>query len=217
MAKPYIITGLDIGSGFIKMLAISKKAGDEDFEILGFAQEPSAGIRKGVVVDVHRVANIISSLAERVGQDAGSSIERVYANFGGGHVFCTSSRGLVSVSRADQKISEEDIDRVLRAAKAMFLANNKEVIEVLPKEFIVDGEGGVKDALGMAGVRLEAEALVLCGFSPYLKNSTATIINSGLELNDLVLSPLAASRAVLTPREKELGVCMLDVSLKKED
>lgn len=217
MAKPYIITGLDIGSGFIKMLAVSQKAGDDDFEILGFAQEPSAGIRKGVVIDTHKVADIISSLADKVGQDIGYPIEKVYANFGGGHVFCTSSKGLVSVSRADQKVSEEDIDRVLRAAKAMSLSSNKEVIEVLPKEFIVDGEGGVKEALGMEGVRLEAEALVLCGFSPYLKNSTSSIVNSGLEVNDLILSPLAASKAVLTPREKELGVCVLDIGAGTTD
>ncbi len=126
-------------------------------------------------------------------------------------MFCTSSKGLVSVSRADQKISEEDIDRVLRAAQAISLSSNKEIIEVLPKEFIVDGGASVKEAVGMEGVRLEAEALVLCGFSPYLKNSSTAISSSGLAVNDLIFSSLASAKAVLTSREKELGVCVLDI------
>jgi len=217
MAKPYIVTGLDIGSGFIKMLAVSKKSPEDDFEIVGFAQAPSLGVRKGVVIDTQKVSRIISSLTEKINQDSGSSIEGVYAGFGGSHVFCTSSRGLVSVSRADQKISEEDIDRVLKAAKAISFSPNKEIIEVMPKEFIVDGESGVKEALGMQGVRLEAEALILCGFSPYLKNSTNTILNSGLQVNDLILSPLASARAVLGQREKELGVCVLDIGAGTTD
>jgi len=217
MAKPYTITGLDIGSGFIKMLVVSKKSGDDDFEILGYEQAPSLGIRKGIVIDINRVAETISSLAEKINQKSGHKIDRVYAGAGGSHIFCTCSRGLVSVSRADQKISEEDIDRVLKAAKAISLSSNKEIIETFPKEFIVDGESGVKEALGMQGVRLEAEVLLLGGFSPYFKNSSDTVLKSGLQLNDLVLSPLAASRAVLSEREKELGVCVLDIGAGTTD
>jgi len=217
MAKPHIITGLDIGSGSIKMLSVSKKPGEDDFEILGFSQALSLGIRKGVVVDVLKAGKIISSLSEKISQESGFPIEKVYASIGGGHIFCTSSRGLVSVSRADQKISEEDIERVLRAAEAISLSNNKEIIEVIPKEFIVDGGSGVKEALGMDGVRLEAETLVLCGFSPYLKNSSSAVLNSGLGVNDLVLSSLACSRAVLSPRERELGVCLLDIGAGTTD
>jgi len=217
MAKPYIITGLDIGSGFIKMLSVSKKLGDDDFEILGYEQTSSLGIRKGVVIDTSRVAETIFSLAEKIGQKSGHKIDRVYAGTGGSHIFCTSSRGLVSVSRADQKISEEDIDRVLKAAKAISLSSNKEIIEIFPKEFIVDGESGVKEALGMQGVRLEAETLLLGGFSPYFKNSSSTVLKSGLQLNDLILSSLAASRAVLSDREKELGVCVLDIGAGTTD
>jgi len=211
MPKPYIINALDIGSGSIKLLTVSKKSGEADFEILSHNQKTSLGIRKGVVIDVLKVAEIISSLKEKAEQDCGQRIDNVYANIGGGHIFCTSSRGLVSVSRADQKISEEDIARVLQAAQAISLPSNKEIIEVFPKEFIVDGEGGVKNAIGMEGVRLEAETLILCGFSPYLKNSSQSILKSGLQINYLIPVPLASARAVLTPREKELGVCILDI------
>jgi cell division protein FtsA len=217
MAKPYIITGLDIGTGFIKMLAVSKKSSDDDFEIVGFAQAPSLGIRRGVVVDVPKVSAIISSLKNKISQDSGYPIENVYANMGGSHIFCTPSKGLVSVSRADQKISEEDIDRVLKAAEAISLSSNKEIIDVMPKEFIVDGGSSVKDALGMEGVRLEAEALVLCGFSPYIKNSSLTVLGSGLGVNDMVFSSLASARSVLTSRERELGVCVLDIGAGTTD
>ncbi|MDP2909655.1 MAG: cell division protein FtsA, partial [bacterium] len=217
MPKSYIITGLDIGSGFLKMLSVSKKPNEDDFEIIGFAKSPALGVRKGVVFDTAKVSEIISSLAKQIEDGSGAKIDRIYAGIGGSHIFCASSRGLVSVSRADQKISEEDVERVLRAAQAISLPSNKEIIEVFPKEFVVDGGSGVREALGMQGVRLEAETLVLCGFSPYLKNSTQTILSSGIEIGDMVLSSLASSRAVLTPREKELGVCVLDIGAATTD
>lgn len=211
MAKPYIINALDIGSGSIKLLSVAKKSGESDFEILNYNQEPSLGIRKGVVIDVASVSQTISSLKNQTEQDSGQKISSVFASIGGAHIFSTSSKGLVSVSRADRKISEEDIERVLQAAQAVSLSSNKEIIAVFPKEFIVDGEGGIKEAVGLEGIRLEVEALLLCGFSPYLRNSSQTILNSGLEISDLIPAPLASARAVLTAREKELGVCLLDI------
>jgi len=211
MAKPYIITGLDIGSGSIKLLSISKKSKEDEFEILSQLQEPSLGIRKGIVINSSRVADTISSLIEKAEEDCGAKINNIYANIGGSHIYSTCSKGLVSVSRDDRKISEEDVERVLQAAQAVSLSSNKEIIQVFPKEFIVDGENGVKEVVGMEGVRLEAEALLLCGFSPYIKNSSQAILNSGLQINELIPDPLASARAVLTPREKELGVCLLDV------
>lgn len=211
MPKPHIVTGLDIGSGFIKVMAATKKPKGEDFEVLGLEQEVSSGIRKGVVIDVPKVAGIASYLIKKLEQDCGQKIESVYAGVGGGHIFSTSSRGLVSVSRADQKISEDDIERVLLAAQTFPLASNSEIIETFPKEFIVDGQKGIREALGMQGVRLEAEVLMLCGFSPYLRNSSQAILSAGLHLNDLIPTPLASSRSILTPREKELGVVVLDI------
>ncbi len=209
--KPYIINALDIGSSSLKLLSVAKKPGQADFEILSQQEQPSMGIRKGVVIDVSGVAAAISALVKKAEQDVGRKIENVYANIGGGHLFSASSKGLISVSRADRKISQEDIDRVLEAARAISLSSNNEIIDVFPKEFLVDGEKGVKNALGMEGIRLEAEALLLCGFSPYLKNSSRTVLESGLEIVDLIPGALASSRAVLTGRDKELGVCVLDI------
>jgi len=211
MPKQYIINALDIGSGSIKLLCVSKKPGERDFEILTQIQEPSLGIRKGVIVDVLSAAKTISSLIEKAEQNCGVKIERIYANIGGGHIYSVFSKGLVSVSRADRKISEEDVERVLQAAKTLPLPSNKEILQIFPKEYIVDGGGGVREAVGMEGVRLEAETILLCGFSPYIKNSMQTILKSGVQVNDLIADPLASARAVLTPREKELGVCVLDI------
>ena len=211
MAKPYFITGLDIGSAFIKALVAEKKQGEDGFQIVAQQSLPSAGIRRGIVIDVQKASEVIFALIKGIEEDAGKRIGGVYANIGGAHLFCSSSKGLVSVSRADQKISEEDVRRLMQAAQTISLPSNKEILEVFPKEFIVDGQGGVKDVLGMHGVRLEAEAVIIGAFSPYIKNSTQAILNAKLQLNDLIPSILAGAKAVLTYKEKELGVAVLDM------
>lgn len=211
MPKPYIVTGIDIGSSAIKILSIAKRPGEEDFDVLGYGQKSSFGVRNGVVVDVPRVAETITELVQKLEQDSGQRIESAYVGIGGGHIFSAPSRGLISISRADQKVSEEDVDRVLQAAQTFSLPSNKEIIDTFPKEFIVDGAGGVREAVGMQGVRLEVEVVVLCGFSPFIRNSTQAVLSSGLQLADLIPTFLASARAVLTHREKELGVVLLDI------
>lgn len=211
MAKPYIITALDIGSGTIKIVSVLKRPGEPNFEILGQGQEASSGVRRGVVVDIPKATGVISSLIRKIEEESGRKINRAYVTVSGGHISSICSRGLVSVSRADRKISEEDIARALQAAQAVSLPSNKEILDIFPKEFIVDGQGGIKEAAGMEGVRLETDALILCGFSPYLRNSYQTASESGLEVDYLIPAPLASSRAILTSREKELGVCLLDI------
>jgi cell division protein FtsA len=226
MAKGNLIIGLDVGSGTIKALAAFKpKVKERSFfsgrrsvspkernlKVLAFCEQASCGIRKGVVINPGEVTDVIRSVTEKISQDIKHKVNSVFVNVGGGHIFSAGSRGLVSVSRADQKISAEDIERVLMAAQALPLPSNREVLEVLPREFIIDGERGVKEAMGMKGVRLEAEVLVLGGFAPYLKNLTTAVLNSGLHINDLVISPVSGSRSVLTPREKELGAAFLDI------
>ena len=211
MAKPHIITGLDIGSSSVKILSAYKAPKSDDFEVVSQAQEMSFGVRKGVVIDVRKTADIIGSLVKKTGEEAKQRVRGVYASIDGGHISCACSHGLVSVSRADRKISEEDVDRVIQAAKTFFVPSNKEIIDIYPRDFTVDGEKGVKEAVGMEGVRLEADILMLYCFSPYLKNSSQTILNSGLQINDLIPAPLASSRAVLAPREKELGTVVLDI------
>ena len=216
MSKSKIITVLDIGSGSIKILSVVKKPNDSGFEVLWQGEEPSFGVRKGVVVNVLKVSEIVSSLIKRAEEESGQKMNEVYASVGGSHLFSAFSKGLVSVSCADQKISEEDVERVLHHAERTFPlpSSNTKIIDAFTKEFIIDGEGGVKDAVGMKGVRLEASVLVLCGLTPYLKNSDQAIADAGFKLNKLIPSPLASSRAVVTAREEELGVCVLDIGAR---
>ncbi|GAG81851.1 unnamed protein product, partial [marine sediment metagenome] len=136
MSKPLIIAGLDIGTSNIKILVAAKKAGEGNLEVISQIQEPSFGVRKGVVIDTEKVSRIIQILLNKVRTETNRKINSVLVNIGGGHLFCTSSRGMVAVSRADQKVSEVDVDRVLQAAQTISLPFNKEILEVFPKEFI---------------------------------------------------------------------------------
>lgn len=211
MAKSSIITGLDIGSGTIKVLVAQKEESEAELGVFFQTREISSGIRKGVVINPTEASVLIQEVLKKIRLEKNQKIDSVYVNVGGSHIFSTNSRGLISVSRADQKISQEDIERVLEASQTLSLPSNREILEVFPKEFIVDGQGGIKEVLGMEGVRLEVEVLILGGFTPYLKNLTKAVLNSDLQIADLIISPLASSRAVLTPREKELGVALLDI------
>lgn len=207
----HIIAGLDIGTATIKTLICQKKPKKTNLEVLAQIKEISSGVRKGVIINTEEVSKIISSSIERAEKISKEKIRAVLVNVGGAHVFFTNSHGLISVSRADQKISQEDVDRVIQAAQTFSLPSNKEILSVIPREFIIDGEKGIKEPLGLKGVRLEVETSILGGFSPYLKNLTKTILDSSLQIDDLILNPISSAQAVLTPREKEIGVLILDI------
>ena len=211
MPKRNIITGLDIGTESIKILVANKESEEEKLKVISRIRESSSGIRRGVVVDVEEVSNILQRSLFQIKEETGQKINSVYVNINGSHLFSFPSRGSVAVSRADQKISEEDIQRALQAAQTFSLSSNKEIFDAFPREFIIDGERGIKEALGLQGVRLETEVLVLGGFSPYLKNLTQAVLDAELQILDMVPSPIAAARAVLSPRQKELGVAVLDI------
>lgn len=211
MAYNNIIAGLDIGTSATKLMIAQKRLKEPDLKILGSSELLSRGIRKGVVVNTEEASEVIQEILKKIQESSGKRIDSVYVNIGGSHIFVTPSRGLISVSRADQKISEADIERVIQAAQTFSLPSNREILDVYPREFIVDGEGGIKEPLGMQGVRLEAEVLVLCSFSPFVKNLTQSVLSTDLQINDLIPSPLASAKAVLTPRQKELGVAILDI------
>lgn len=211
MARPRIITGLDIGSTTTKAMVAGFSQKDDNLEVLAFAKAPSLGVRKGVVINPSEASLVVKTVLDKVAEQSGFAVDSANVNVAGAHIFAVSSRGLVSVSRADQKISQEDVDRVLQAAQTFPVPMNREIMEVFPREFIVDGEGGIKEPQGLQGVRLEAEVLALGGFSPYIKNLTSAVLNAGFQIDDLIFSPLAVSRAVLSAREKELGVCLVDI------
>lgn len=210
MAKGRVITSLDIGTNSVKVLVVSKTA--EGIEVLSQARESVFGVRNGVVINIEEVAKTIALALRRAQDLAGEKIRDVYVNVNGCHLVASNSHGTISVSRADGRVSQEDVDRVLQAVQTFSLSPNKEIIGAFPKEFIVDGEKGIKNALDLTGVRLETEALVITAFTPYINNLTEAVLGSDVQILDGFLpSPLASARAVLTPREKELGVAVVDI------
>lgn len=211
MRRGALIAGIDIGTDGIKILAVTTDKKEGEPEVLGITQAPVLGVRKGTVINVEEVSNSLRSALEEFQNLVGQKIDSAVINLSGSHIFVTPSKGVVVVSRADQKISQEDIERVVQAAQTFSLPSNKEILEVLPREFIIDGEKGIKEPLGLQGVRLEVEILALGGFSPYIKNLTKAVLNSGIQISDIAISPLASSRSILTSRQKELGVVLLDI------
>ena len=206
-----LITGIDIGTGFIKILTVEKRKKIAEPELFKLYQINSSGLRKGTVINVDQVSENLSSALEELYNSSHLRINSAIVNISGSHIFCTASRGVIAVSRADQKVSQEDVDRVIQAAQTFPLPSNKETLDIIAKDFIIDGEKGIKEPVGMRGIRLEVEILALCGFSPYIKNLTASILNTGIHIQDIFVSPIASSRSVLTPRQKELGVVLLDI------
>lgn len=211
MAKQNIVAGLDVGSGQIKMLVVQENSKEDKIQILSQTREISSGVKKGVVMEAEEASDAIASCLDKAEIELGRKINKVFININGSHIFSTFSKGLVSVSRADQKISKGDIDRVLQAAETLSLPSNKEILDVFPKEFIVDGERGIKEPVGMQGVRLEADVVVVGCLSPFLNNLNQAVLNAGLHIQDSMISPVAASVAVLNKKEKELGVALLDI------
>ena len=210
MSSNRYIAALDIGTHTIKALVVSQKNGG-DLEAVFQTQRESKGVRRGIVVKPEDVSYILQDIFNQLKTELNKKIGSLYVNIDGSHLFCQSSHGLISVSRADHKISEEDIHRVLQEAKVVSLPPLKEIFDIVPQEFIIDGERGVKEVRGLQGVKLEADILAIGGFSPYLKNHTQAILNSDFQILDRVPSPVAAAFACLTEQQKELGSAIVDM------
>ena len=209
MARGHIVTGLDIGTSTIKILVAQKR--QDEWEVLFCAQRPSFGLRRGVVINIEETAKNIQLLIDGVRKDRGININSAFVNIGGSHLYVTPSDGIISVSRADQRISEEDIERVLQATRSINIPSNEEILDVFPKEFVIDNQRGIKHPLGLTGIRLEAKVILLCYFQLYFTNVTQAVLNAKLQINDIVPSCLAAAEAVLTRQQKELGVALIDI------
>jgi len=209
MAKGNIVTGLDIGTHSIKALVAQRKG--QDWELLSYAEVPSFGLRKGAVVSIEETSKNVQMIMSGIEKDCNRRVNSVFVNIGGSHLYVTPSDGIISVSRADQRISKEDVERVKQATKAINIPHNEDVLDVFVKEYIIDDQKGIKQPEGLNGIRLEAKVLLLCYFQPYFTNLTQAVLNAKLQIDDIVPSPLAAANAVLTPQQKELGVALIDI------
>ncbi|MFH1461317.1 MAG: cell division protein FtsA [Patescibacteria group bacterium] len=211
MAKEQIIVGLDVGSCFIRTVVAKMLSGQVRPRIIGIGQAPSYGLRRGVVVDIEEAVKNISQSVQEAERTSGVSIERATVSLSGNHIIPRVSKGVVAVSRADGEISREDVQRAISAASSISILPNREILHVLPRNFLVDNQEGIKDPVGMSGVRLEADTLIIEAATPFVKNLTKCISEAGLEAEELVLASLAASRAALSKRQKEIGVLVLDL------
>ncbi len=211
MAKEQYIVGLDIGTQNIRVVQAKVDPNAPSTSIIGASLVPAGGIRKGVIVDIEEAVSSISTALERVERMTGIPVTRASVSVGGNHIQCIDSRGVIAVSRADGEITENDIIRVIDASQAISIPANREVIHVIPKTFTLDGQTGIKDPLGMTGIRLEVETIIIHGGLPFMKNLTKAILQAGLEIDAQVLAPLACSLAVLNKRQKDLGVVLVDL------
>jgi cell division protein FtsA len=202
-----IVVGLDIGT--TKICAIVGEVSEEGIDIIGIGTHPSKGLRKGVVVNIESTVGSIRRAIEEAEAMAGTEISHVYTGIAGGHIKGFGSRGVVALK--DKEVREADIARVIEQAKTVNIPVDREVVHVLPQEFIVDDQGGIKEPLGMAGYRLEAKVHIVTGAVASAQNIVKCANKTGLNVADIVLQPLASSEACLTDEEKELGVCLVDI------
>ena len=203
-----LIVALDIGTSKIVAL-VGEVSPDNQIEIIGFGKHVSRGLKRGMVVNIEATVQSIQRAVEEAELMAGCDIHSAYTGIAGSHISSLNSHGIVAIR--DREVNQADVDRVIDAAKAVAIPADQKIIHILPQEFIVDSQEGVKEPAGMSGVRLEAKVHIVSGAVSAAQNITKCVRQCGLKVNDIILEQLASSYAVLTEDEKELGVCMIDI------
>jgi len=206
-AQEEIIVGLDIGT--TKICAVVGEASGREVNIIGIGTHPSIGLRKGVVVNIESTVESIKKAVEEAELMAGCEISSVYAGIAGGHITGFNSHGVIAIKGPE--IVKADIDRVIDAARAVAIPMDREVIHVLPQEFIVDDQAGIRNPIGMSGARLEAKIHIVTGAVTSAHNIVKCANRAGLDVCDIVLESLASGEAVLTEEEKQLGTGLIDL------
>lgn len=211
MPKFQLISAIDIGTTKITTVIASLPAEEDRINVVGVATEPAKGLRKSQIVDIDETIEAITQSVEAAERMAGYSIASALVSVSGIHIESVNSKGVVAVANPEGEIDEQDVTRVIEAARAVSLPSSREVMHVIPRDFKVDSQDGVKDPVGMSGVRLEAEAHLVSASSTALKNISKCVAEIGVEVDSLVYSGLASAEAVLTATEKELGVILVDL------
>lgn len=209
MAREKIIVGIDVGSSKIAtLIATSSESG---LTVIGVSTTPSKGIRKGQVVDIEEAVASISESLESAERMAGVSASSCFISVSGVHISSVNSRGVVAVAGGENEISEDDVRRVVEAAQAISTPSSREIIHVIPRDYIVDSQEGVKDPVGMTGVRLEVETHIITGAATSLRNIVKCIQQVGVDVEGLVFSGISSAESTLTDTERELGVALIDI------
>jgi cell division protein FtsA len=210
MGSPKRITGLDIGSTKISAV-IGELDSDGRLGIVGVGAAPSEGLRRGVVVNLERTVASVQKAVKEAERMGGVQVKSVHVGIAGDHIRSINSRGVIAVSRGGDGISQGDVDRVIEAAKTVAIPTDREIVHAIPQEFVVDDQDGIKDPIGISGVRLEAEVHIITGAVSCTRNLVKSIERAGLKVENLVLEPLATNLAVLDEDERNLGVVLLDM------
>jgi cell division protein FtsA len=210
MAKSHIIAGLDIGSSKIRVVIGTLDESSTQLNVIGVGVSPSMGLRKGRVIDVEEAINSISSSLEDAERMSGEPVNHVFLGIGGSHLESMDSKGVIAIPNGNE-ITEADVDRVLEAAQAVSIPSNRRILRIIPKAFSVDEQKGIKYPVGMTGIRLEVEAHLVTGLVLAIKNIEKCVHQAGVDIDDIIPNGLASSEAVLSKRQKELGVVVVDI------
>jgi len=210
MGADDIVVGLDIGSG--KVCTVIGELGENDqIEIIGIGTAPSLGIRKGVIIDLDQAIQSAKESIESAERMAGIRIDSAFVSIAGSHITSINSKGVIAISGESPEITENDIEKVIEAAKAGIVSSEKELIHTLSREFIVDGQSGISDPLGMSGARLECKVHIITGSVTAAQNLIKCVEGAGLDIEEIIFGTLASSNAVSSNAEKELGVLVVDI------
>ncbi len=207
-AKANILVGLDIGTTKVTVV-LGEVASDGRVDIIGIGTSPSRGLRKGVVINIEATVSSIAAAIQQAETMAGCEIGSVYASISGSHIKSFNSHGIVGIKK--REVSQFDIQKVIEAAKAVAIPLDREILHVLPQEFIIDDQDGIREPLGISGVRLECKVHIITGAVASAQNIVKCANRCGLNVQDIVLSALVSGKAVLSPEEQELGVCLVDI------
>ena len=210
MEREAVLVGIDAGTTKVTTL-IGEVGRSGDVNVIGYGIAPSVGMKKGMVANIDQTVNSIASSVEKAERLSGYKISSAFVSVGGSHISSQNSRGVVAVSGHKREVSREDVGRATEAAKAVQVPSNREILHVVPRGYIVDGQEGIKDPLGMSAVRLEVETHIVAGAATSVQNLSKCIVTSGVQIDEMVISSLAAAESVLTDTEKELGVLVADI------
>jgi cell division protein FtsA len=212
-----LVSGIDIGSSKIATIVGITSPDSHEIRVIGFNISPSRGVKKGLIVDIEQVTSAVEESVEKAERMAGHKINQAFVSVGGPHIASLNSHGIVAVSGPNSEIGDDDVDRVIEAARAISLSTTRQIIEVSPREYSVDGQSGINNPVGMSGVRLEVDTHIITASTTNLKNIDRCLEDLGIANAGYIFSGVASAEAILTDTEKDLGVVVVDIGGGKMD
>ena len=211
MADQTVLVAIDIGTTKVCVLIGEVGGRTGGVDVIGIGQAPSDGLRKGVVIDIDRTVQSVATAVDAAERLSGLKVRSAFVGISGSHIGSQNSRGMIAVSGRQHDVTREDTVRAIEAARAVSIPNTREILHVLPRGYVVDGQAGVRDPIGMSAVRLEVETHIVTASTTSVQNLTKCVQRAGIEIDELVLAPLATAEALLSEEDRELGVALCDI------